>query len=373
MHLVDMLRALHSQGIGLLEAVHGMSKADLVAVGMSGSQAGTYVGLAETYFGATKSTRKQRACVEAAREGNLSVEALSVIDKNVRALLEGDEWALRLELCQLRGTVDEIRFAAADIVRKRNRAVKDAEERAFGRRAVKGGKNTDARGCRTMTITGPERDIARLKAGWEKKARKLRAANPKLSYEQAMYDAAMSGSGASTETLTPHVVIGLPDWAKLLRMEGDDCVFALTDGTTITGAELVGKLTSDHHLVGLYDPVEGPVNLYRSRRTATPKQRALLNAESILCETPGCTTPAEECQDHHIDAWADGGETNLRRMTKLCRKHNGENDDDPHAPPRHGRVEREPGGIVHRIGSGPPRTNTHPIRSLSARAVAARQ
>lgn len=374
MNLIDMLRALHRQGIGLLEAIHGMSKEDLIAVGMSRSQAGLHVNLAETFFGKTKFTRQQRKCVEAALAGEHSVEALAVIDKSTRALLDGDEWALRLELCGLRGTVDEIRHAATQIVRDRNRALDDADARAYGRRAVKGGKNTDARGCRTMTITGPERDIAVLKGTWEKTARALRKKNPKLSYEQAMYDAAMSGSGRATEKLTPHIVIALPDWAKLLRHEGDESIFALTDGTTITGAALVAQLAEAHHLAGLYDPVSGPVNLYRSSRRSNAKQRALLDAESILCERPGCTTPAVECHDHHITAWEHGGETNLGRMTKLCAKHNGDNDDDPHKPPKHGRVDRGPDGrIYHHIGDGPPTSNTHPIKSLAAMALAARQ
>ncbi|HZK31710.1 MAG TPA: HNH endonuclease signature motif containing protein, partial [Corynebacterium sp.] len=208
----------------------------------------------------------------------------------------------------------------------------------------------------------------------EKSARKLRRQNPRLSYEQAMFDALIEGRGGRpVEKLTPHVVIGLPEWAKLLRHEGDECVFALTDGTTITGAELVTRLMNDFHLVGLYDPCSGPVNLYRSRRQSNTKQSALLAAESILCEWPGCTTAAEQSQDHHIRAWHPDGATDLRNLAKLCRKHNGDNDDDPDAPPRNGRVEREGSEVIHRGPDGKIRRNTHPIRNLSARALAARR
>lgn len=372
MNLIDMFRTLQTQGIDLLEAIRGMSKDELTALGLSGSAAGRWLALAETFYGPTRAKKAQRACVAAARAAGFSIDALLVIDKNARALLDGDPWALRLKLLALRGTVDEISRAATAIVRDLNRLVEGADEMAFGRRAVKGGKNTDAKGCRNLTIYGPERDIVALKSGWEATARKLRAADPKLSYEQALYDAAMSGDRATT-TLTPHVVIGIGDWAKLLRDEGDDCVFALTDGTTITGAALVEKLMSDYHLVGLYDPVAGPVNLYRSRRLSTPKQRALLNADSILCERPGCTTAADQCQDHHINAWELGGYTNVRDMTKLCHKCNGLNDDDPNAPPRNGRVVRDGADIVLRRGDDPPKRNNHPIKKLSARAIAARQ
>ncbi|AIT61795.1 HNH endonuclease signature motif containing protein [Corynebacterium doosanense] len=372
MDLIDMFRTLQSQGIDFLEAISGMSKDDLLACGITNSLAGRWRTLAETFYGPTRSRKQQQACIDAAREAGFSLDALHVIDKNARSLLDGDQWALRLELLALRGTVDEINRAAVAIVRSRNRLVEGADAMAHARRAVKGGKNTDAKGCRNLTIYGPERDIAALRAGWEKSARRLRAADPRLSYEQAMYDAAMSG-GRAVETITPHVVVGIGDWAKLLRDDGDDCVFALTDGTTITGAELVAKLMDDHHVVGLYDPVAGPVNLYRSRRLASPKQSALLDAESILCEGPGCTTPATESQNHHIRAWNRGGFTNVRDMTKLCRRCNARNDDDPDAPPRNGRVEREHGRILHRRGDDPPTRNTHPIKNLSAQAIAARQ
>ena len=91
-------------------------------------------------------------------------------------------------------------------------------------------------------------------------------------------------------------------------------------------------------------------------------------ALTLICEGPGCTTPADQCQVHHLTAWEHQGQTNVREMTMACAKHNGLNDDDPNAPPRNGRLERHPGGVVHiPPDGGPPRTNTHPLRDLSAR------
>ncbi len=373
MNLIDMLRAVQSQGMGLLEAVHRMPKTELTALGLAGSTAGRWLRLADVFFGPTRRRRAQADAVAAARDGELPLDALLVIDKHARSLLEGDQWALRAELCRLRGTVDEINRAAAARVRELNRAVDNAEARAHARRSLKGGKNTDARGCRTFTVTGPERVIAATLAAIEKAARRLRRDNPRLSYEQAMFDALLAGHGQPQEKLTPHVVIGLPDWATLLRDDGDESVFALTDGTTITGAELVSRLMDDFHLVGLYDPCTGPINLYGSRRQSNAKQSALLAAEAILCDWPGCTTAADQAQDHHIAAWRAGGHTNIRNLAKLCRKHNGDNDDDPNAPPRNGRVEREGGDVVHHGPDGVTRRNTHPIKNLSARALAARR
>ena len=375
MTVLDALTALQTQGVGLLEAVRGMSRNELAAYGLRGATAGSWIRLADVFFGPTRRRRAQAEAVAAARDGELSVDALVIIDKHVRKLLDGDEWALRAELCRLRGTVDEIDRAAAARVRELNRAAADSERKAYGRRALRGGKNTDAQGLRTITVTLPERLMSQTLAALRSTARSLRRDNARLSYEQAMADAFVRhvhgrGTTVGREALTPLVVVGLPDWAKLLRGEGDDCVFALTDGTTITGAELIAQSLAEHHLVGLYDPVTGPVNLYRSQRQATLKQRLLLSAETIVCPWPGCTTGADESQVHHLRAWRHGGETNLENLSMACPVHNGHNDDDPNAPPRHGRLAREDGRLVHHPPDGrPPQTNTHPIRRMSARGL----
>ncbi|WP_460490718.1 HNH endonuclease signature motif containing protein, partial [Corynebacterium nasicanis] len=275
----------------------------------------------------------------------------------------------------LRGTVADIDRAAAARVRDHNRSVQDAAAKAYGKRALRGGKNTDGLGMRTLTLTLPERQIAEIIATLLPTAEQERAADKALTYEQAMGDAAyrhlVSGSpDGSPPPMIPHVVMALPDYAAVLRQEGDETIFALTDGTTITGQELVEQEMSTHGLVGLYSPVTGGINLYRDERCANWKQRMLLAAETILCPAPECTTPATQCQAHHLIAWAEGGETNQANLSMACRVHNARNDDNPHAPPRHGRLERHPGGVVHLPpDGGPPRTNIHPIRQLSALAL----
>mgnify|MGYP000852733868 FL=1 len=335
--------------------------------------AGSWTRLAEVYFGPTRHRRLQEAARRAGAD--LSLDALRVVERHTRKLLPGaavSPWELRVELCALRGTVAEIDRQAAARVRELNRAVDDAETKAYGRRSVKGGKNTDALGLRTITMTGPERHITALLAHLRPTAEKLRRADPRLSHEQALFDAVFAtGTGpAGPVPPVPLVVATVPDGVRLLRREGDDTLFGLSDGTTMTGTALVEQIMADHHYVGLYDPVEGPVDLYRSRRTASTKQRILLAGESLLCEGPECTTPADECEVHHLTAWSQGGDTNVKNLTMVCRVHNARNDDDPHAPPRNGRLERRPGGVVFiPPDGGPPRTNRYPLRRLSARGL----
>ena len=63
------------------------------------------------------------------------------------------------------------------------------------------------------------------------------------------------------------------------------------------------------------------LNLGRMRRIATLGQTIALIARDHGCSFPGCDTPPEWCERHHIRAWIDGGETNLDNLTLLCRYH----------------------------------------------------
>ncbi len=371
---MDIEAALEAlRGMRVLEAIGSghLTRQRLDALGFK--DAGAWERVAGTYFGPTRYRRLQAAAREAA--GNLSLDAVMVIEKHTRALLRGaavSEWELRVELCALRGTVDEISREAAARVRAHNRKVRDAEKKAHGRRALRGGKNTDGLGLRTISVTLQERTMTTLLGRLRPTAEALRAEDPGLTHEQAYADALVRHVAGSVGDPTPgqvvtQVVVGLPDYVRILRGEGDDVVLGLSDTTTMTGAEWLNQHLSEHHLVGLYHPVHGEVNLYRSERFASWKQRMLLSAATLICPSPGCTTAADQCQVHHLTAWEQGGETNLSNMAMACAKHNGRNDDDPNAPPRNGRLERRPGGIVHLPpDSGPPRVNIHPIRRLSA-------
>ena len=87
------------------------------------------------------------------------------------------------------------------------------------------------------------------------------------------------------------------------------------------------------------------MNLYRTERLASPKQRTMAAAENPTCPWPQCNYPADECQVHHLTAWRHGGETNPENLTIACPYHNGVNDDDPNAPPVRGRLARVNGTI----------------------------
>jgi HNH endonuclease len=65
------------------------------------------------------------------------------------------------------------------------------------------------------------------------------------------------------------------------------------------------------------------------------------------CTFPNCDRPAPWCDVHHIQHWADGGETSLANSTLQCRQHHG----SLH-PPGGFRLTKEDGRLVFRRPDG---------------------
>ncbi|MCG7258115.1 MULTISPECIES: HNH endonuclease signature motif containing protein [unclassified Corynebacterium] len=106
-------------------------------------------------------------------------------------------------------------------------------------------------------------------------------------------------------------------------------------------AKTAGVMLKDGDCITLIAPEQGPVNLYRAKRLASSKQRRMLEAETSRCAWPGCGRPASECQVHHLQEFAKGGETNPENMTLLCPYHNGVN-----GQRGRGRMAREHGRVT---------------------------
>jgi 5-methylcytosine-specific restriction protein A len=64
-----------------------------------------------------------------------------------------------------------------------------------------------------------------------------------------------------------------------------------------------------------------PLDLGRTRRTATPAQRAALAARDGGCAHPGCDKTPSWCSVHHVIHWVDGGPTDLDNLVFLCLQH----------------------------------------------------
>ncbi|NKS77500.1 DUF222 domain-containing protein [Rhodococcus hoagii] len=81
------------------------------------------------------------------------------------------------------------------------------------------------------------------------------------------------------------------------------------------------RLACDCHLTPIVMDDGVPLNLGRTSRTVSKKQRRALIARDQGCAFPGCGAPPAHCEGHHIKHWADGGPTDLDNLVLLCRYH----------------------------------------------------
>ena len=69
------------------------------------------------------------------------------------------------------------------------------------------------------------------------------------------------------------------------------------------------------------DRLGNPLNVGRTRRTVTARQRKALNARDRGCCFPGCDRPWWWTDAHHLVPWGLGGGTDLANLLLLCRHH----------------------------------------------------
>jgi hypothetical protein len=82
------------------------------------------------------------------------------------------------------------------------------------------------------------------------------------------------------------------------------------------------RLADQAELAMLFSSSAGrPLELYRSRRVASPSQTLALIGRDKGCTFPGCTMPPEWTEKHHVVAWQDGGPTNLDNLCLVCDYH----------------------------------------------------
>lgn len=313
-----------SSAMDILAEAHGMPESDLIELGLPDVEARELLALAEVYFGTTSFSRKQRLAAAGARHHDLVT--LKLIEKYAtRAATKRAAWNLRVELCRQHGPASEI----ARLAKKRLREWRPR------RRPPREGVQLLRRpeGPWTMRITAPSSFLADLDSA-------LDPENPLASFRELL-----RGEGAATVQTTTNVIIPLNALDQILEGDGDEVTLRLTNGSTITGAQLVERTFSEHGLATLIHPVKGPVNLYRTSRFASEKQRLMAAAENPTCPWPPCNHPADKSQIHHLQAWKHGGMTNADNLTVCCPYHNGVNQDDPNAPPLRGRLARVNGKV----------------------------
>lgn len=344
-----------------IDALADFDRDEALAAGLDPNRVNAWKRLHETYFGPTTSPQKQRLAAEKARRKGFSLDQLAMIERRLKKIKSSRTQAkLRLALLEAHGN-----YRALERVAKR---LVPGEENP-PRKQVRFSRSRA--GCRTMTVTADEDDLADLEHALTLGADTTKPVAPQMLAKFLLLMRGYSEKGSPLDGApapgVPHAVprplllIPLPDWVDIHEGRGDDTVLTLTNGTTMTGAEFLNKhyATAEHHLeAATFHAQEGAVNLYRARRLANDKQRVLARATSPACPVPDCRHGADACEIHHITAWKHGGETNIANLALLCRYHNRVNDDDP-GRARRGRIVSVAGTPVWRSPKGHlVRTNT---------------
>lgn len=314
---------------------------------------------AEHFSGAAYSRYKKRA-LEAAQRNGHGLDVLILIAERARTLGIKQRYVFTEALCNTAGDYAAISRRATQLRREMQgpRVPDDG-----GRRIMHGTKTT-------IQFTGPSHRMSEI---WES------ARLDPLAW-------LTENRTIQRSTLTTNVVVSLDDYIQVLSGQGDEIELRATNGAVLTGAEYVtrrledavfpsqlsmpiadtsiadaavagstsagsagaevaahvaGEVLKDGDCITLIAPEQGPVNLYRVKRLASSKQRRMLEAETTRCAWPGCGRPASECQVHHLQEFAKGGETNPENMTLLCPYHNGVN-----GQRGRGRMVREHGRVT---------------------------
>lgn len=300
----------------LLGEAFGLSETELRALGLPASEARELFHLAQVYFGPTAFSARQRA----ARATAHSLPTLKLIERYAaRAGSQREAWALRERLCTDAGDTPQIQTLARSLVPARRPP----------QRGVRLTRRRD--GDWTLSITGESSLLADVYAavgsGVEGVDKLIR-------------------HGAGRARVTTNVIVTLDALDRILDGDGEEVTLRMTNGATLTGAQLLQRTLSEHGYATLVHPVSGPVNLYRTQRLASAKQRIMASAQNPTCAWPGCNHPADTAQIHHLRAWHHGGNTNADNLAVCCSYHNSINDDDPNAPPRRGRLVRQEGRVT---------------------------
>ena len=87
------------------------------------------------------------------------------------------------------------------------------------------------------------------------------------------------------------------------------------------GREAARRVACDAGIVVLRHAADGQVLDVgrRSRTVPSAMRRALLSRDRGQCQFPGCES--RHCDAHHVEHWADGGETRLQNLVLACRFH----------------------------------------------------
>lgn len=143
--------------------------------------------------------------------------------------------------------------------------------------------------------------------------------------EQALDEPTSEASVDKSSSTADRFQVSVHVSAETLAAEG---MLDLDDPPEIEAGPVIGRerarrLCCDGSVVPIVENAEGEVlNVGRKTRTVPPAIRRALKKRDKGCRFPGCHH-TYSVDAHHIQHWADGGETRLDNLVLLCRHHHG--------------------------------------------------
>ena len=89
----------------------------------------------------------------------------------------------------------------------------------------------------------------------------------------------------------------------------------------LVSSKTVQRLACDGTLCRVLKADSQVIDVGRATRAVSGAQWRGLKARHRGCAFPGCDRPINWTQPHHIDFWAHGGNTNMRKLLPLCYHH----------------------------------------------------
>ncbi len=106
----------------------------------------------------------------------------------------------------------------------------------------------------------------------------------------------------------------------VVHVDADALASCDASGQADLPIESVKRLCCDGSVVPIVERDGEPLNVGRKQRTVSKAIRRALDARDRSCTFPGCSHD-QWIDAHHIEHWADGGETSVDNLLLLCSHH----------------------------------------------------
>ena len=108
---------------------------------------------------------------------------------------------------------------------------------------------------------------------------------------------------------------------EMVLKEPHSCGRCECEAGPVLAAQTARRLACDASLVRVVEDENGePLSVVRKTRNIPPALRRALQLRDSHCRFPGCTS-RHFLDAHHIQHWADGGETKVDNLVHLCKHH----------------------------------------------------